>query len=122
MRARKEKGSKQAFGRTPERNQKDEAQHYLRGFGNRTYGVRVRADHACGGNFACQKDMLPLGRMIIGMVTVFSSFGPVIAVGSLPGNLTQTFASGDRVLNLLAENLRWKRLKAVKISITKNST
>lgn len=50
-----------------------------------------------------KKDMLPLGRMTIGMVTVFSSFGPVIAVGSLPGNLTQTFASGDRVLNLLAE-------------------
>lgn len=50
-----------------------------------------------------KNDMLPLGRMIIGMVTVFSSFGPVIAVGSLPGNLTQTFASGDRVLNLLAE-------------------
>ena len=50
-----------------------------------------------------RKDMLSLGRMIIGMVTVFSSFGPVIAVGSLPGNLTQTFASGDRVLNLLAE-------------------
>ena len=38
-----------------------------------------------------KKDMLSLGRMIIGMVTVFSSFGPVIAVGSLPGNLTQTF-------------------------------
>lgn len=50
-----------------------------------------------------KKEMLSLGRMIIGMVTVFSSFGPVIAVGSLPGNLTQTFASGDRVLNLLAE-------------------
>ena len=50
-----------------------------------------------------RKDMLSLGRMIIGMVTVLSSFGPVIAVGSLPGNLTQTFASGDRVLNLLAE-------------------
>lgn len=50
-----------------------------------------------------RNDMLSLGRMIIGMVTVFSSFGPVIAVGSLPGNLTQTFASGDRVLNLLAE-------------------
>ena len=50
-----------------------------------------------------KKDMLPLGRMIIGMVTVFSSFGPVIAVGGLPGNLTQTFASGDRVLNLLEE-------------------
>ena len=50
-----------------------------------------------------KNDMLSLGRMIIGMVTVFSSFGPVIAVGGLPGNLTQTFASGDRVLNLLAE-------------------
>ena len=50
-----------------------------------------------------RRDMLSLGRMIIGMVTVLSSFGPVIAVGSLPGNLTQTFASGDRVLNLLAE-------------------
>ena len=50
-----------------------------------------------------RNDMLSLGRMIIGMVTVFSSFGPVIAVGSLPGNLTQTFASGDRMLNLLAE-------------------
>ena len=50
-----------------------------------------------------RNDMLSLGRMIIGTVTVFSSFGPVIAVGSLPGSLTQTFASGDRVLNLLAE-------------------
>ncbi len=50
-----------------------------------------------------KNDRLTVGRMIIGMVTVFSSFGPVIAVGGLPGNLTQTFASGDRVLNLLAE-------------------
>jgi ATP-binding cassette subfamily C protein len=41
--------------------------------------------------------------MIIGVVAVFSSFGPVIAISALPGNLTQTFASGDRVLNLLAE-------------------
>ena len=50
-----------------------------------------------------KNQMLSVGKMIIGMVTVFSSFGPVIAVGSLSGNLTQTFASGDRVLNLLAE-------------------
>ena len=41
-------------------------------------------------------NMLSLGRMI-------SSFGPVLAVSALPGNLTQTFASGDRVLNLLSE-------------------
>ena len=47
--------------------------------------------------------MLDLGRMIVGVVAVFGSFGPVIAVSALPGNLTQTFASGDRVLNLLEE-------------------
>lgn len=46
---------------------------------------------------------LTVGRMIIGVVAVFGSFGPVIAISALPGNLTQTFASGDRVLNLLAE-------------------
>ena len=37
-------------------------------------------------------EMLDLGRML-----------PVLAVSALPGNLTQTFASGDRVLNLLEE-------------------
>lgn len=47
--------------------------------------------------------MLSVGRMIIGVTAVFGSFGPVIAISALPGNLTQTFASGDRVLNLLAE-------------------
>lgn len=47
--------------------------------------------------------MLSVGRMIIGVTAVFGSFGPVIAISSLPGNLTQTFASGDRVLNLLSE-------------------
>ena len=46
---------------------------------------------------------LSVGRMIIGVVAVFGSFGPVIAISALPGNLTQTFAAGDRVLDLLAE-------------------
>lgn len=49
------------------------------------------------------RDMLSVGRMIIGVVAVFGSFGPVIAISALPGNLTQTFASGDRVLKLLKE-------------------
>lgn len=49
------------------------------------------------------KDALTVGRMIIGVVAVFGSFGPVIAISSLPGNLTQTFAAGDRVLDLLSE-------------------
>ena len=48
-------------------------------------------------------DMLTIGKMIIAVVAVFGSFGPVIAISALPGNLTQTFASGDRILNLLAE-------------------
>ena len=48
-------------------------------------------------------DSITIGRMMIGVVAVFGSFGPVIAISALPGNLTQTFASGDRVLNLLAE-------------------
>ncbi len=55
------------------------------------------------GIFLLANDMLTVGRMIIGVVAVFGSFGPVIAISALPGNLTQTFASGDRVLNLLSE-------------------
>lgn len=46
---------------------------------------------------------LDLGRMLIGAVAVAGSFGPVLAVSALPGNLTQTFAGGDRVLSLLEE-------------------
>ena len=46
---------------------------------------------------------LSAGRMVIGVVAVFGSFGPVISISALPGNLTQTFAAGDRVLDLLAE-------------------
>lgn len=47
--------------------------------------------------------LLTPGKMIIGVVTIFSSFGPVLAISALPGNLTQTFASADRILNLLKE-------------------
>lgn len=46
---------------------------------------------------------LSLGKMIIAVVTIFGSFGPVVAISALLGNLTQTFAAGDRILNLLAE-------------------
>ena len=55
------------------------------------------------GIFLVSIDDLTIGRMIIGVTAVFGSFGPVIAVAALPSNLTQTFASGDRVLNLLQE-------------------
>ena len=46
---------------------------------------------------------LTIGKAVIGVVAIFGSFGPVIAISALPGNLTQTFASGDRVLKLLKE-------------------
>lgn len=55
--------------------------------------------------------MLSIGRMIIGVTAVFGSFGPVIAVSALPGNLTQTFASGDRILDLLSEKPAVKPVK-----------
>ncbi len=57
------------------------------------------------------KGELSLGRMIIGVTAVFGSFGPVIAISALSGNLTQTFASGDRVLDLLAEKPAVKPVK-----------
>ncbi len=46
---------------------------------------------------------LSIGLMIVGVVAVFGSFGPVIAISNLPSNLTQTFAAGDRILDLLEE-------------------
>ena len=49
------------------------------------------------------QNMLSFGRMIVGVTAVIGSFGPVVAIAALPGNLTQTFAAGDRVLDLLAE-------------------
>ena len=48
-------------------------------------------------------NLLTVGKMVIGVVTIFSSFGPVVAISNLPSNLNQTFASGDRILNLLEE-------------------
>lgn len=48
-------------------------------------------------------DGLNVGKMVVGLVAIFGSFGPVIALSALPANLTQTFASGDRILNLLEE-------------------
>ena len=48
-------------------------------------------------------NQLELGNLIIGLVAIYGSFGPVLAISNLPNNLTQTFASGDRLLNLLEE-------------------
>lgn len=55
------------------------------------------------GIFLVLNHHLTVGKMVLGVSAVFGSFGPVLAISALPGNLTQTFASGDRVLNLLGE-------------------
>lgn len=57
------------------------------------------------------QNIISIGKMIVGVVAVFGSFGPVIAISALPGNLTQTFASGDRVLDLLAETPAVEEIK-----------
>lgn len=41
--------------------------------------------------------------MIISVISLLSSYGPVIALSNLSNNLAQTFASGERVLSLLEE-------------------
>lgn len=55
------------------------------------------------GVYLVNMEMISLGKMIIGMITIYSSFAPVLAINALPSNLNQTFASGERVLNLLSE-------------------
>jgi len=42
-------------------------------------------------------------KMIVGLIAIFGSFGPVIAIAALPSFLTLTFAAGDRILNLMDE-------------------
>ncbi len=41
--------------------------------------------------------------MLVGVVALMSSLGPVLALSALPNGLNQTFASGERVLSLLEE-------------------
>lgn len=41
--------------------------------------------------------------MAVGVVALMSSYGPVLSVGKLPENLSQTFSSGDRIISLLEE-------------------
>ncbi len=48
-------------------------------------------------------DVISLGQLIVGVVALTSSYGPVLALNALPNNLSHTFAAGDRVMDLLAE-------------------
>ena len=46
---------------------------------------------------------IQIPNMIVALVLCFSSFGPVLSLAQLPSNLTQTFASGDRILDFMEE-------------------
>lgn len=48
--------------------------------------------------------VLSLAGVIIPTITMFSSFGAVIALANLGAGLSQTIASGNRVLDILAES------------------
>lgn len=55
-----------------------------------------------GGDFV-QNGALPIDQYILCIFILASSFGPVVALSNLSNNLLQTFASADRLFNLLDE-------------------
>ena len=53
--------------------------------------------------FAYNKDRVSFEQVVLAVVGMMSSFGPVVALASLSNNLNQTLASGERVLAILDE-------------------
>ncbi|MGI6105282.1 MAG: amino acid ABC transporter ATP-binding/permease protein [Raoultibacter sp.] len=50
-----------------------------------------------------QSGLIDLGGLVLAFVAMISSFGPVLALSNLANNLVYTFASGNRVLDILEE-------------------
>ena len=57
-------------------------------------------------------DKIDFSAFLIGVILLMSSYGPVIALSNLSSNLLQTLASGERVLNLLAEEPELKDVES----------
>lgn len=55
------------------------------------------------GLYLAREGEIALPVVIVAVVTISSSFGPSLSLGNLPANLTQTFASGERILSLMEE-------------------
>lgn len=53
--------------------------------------------------YLMQRGILGFEGVLIPTIALFSSFGPTAALSSLSNNLLQTFAAGERVLNILDE-------------------
>ena len=63
------------------------------------------------GYILVKHSFLTPGTFLLGIVLIFSSFSPALALSSLPGSLNQTLASGDRVLKLLREKPTVEEIK-----------
>lgn len=50
-----------------------------------------------------QNNLIGFDGVLIATIAVISSFGPVLALANLSGNLAHTFAAGNRVLDILDE-------------------
>lgn len=50
-----------------------------------------------------QEKIINLGQVLVAVVLLASSFGPVVALSSLSNNLVYTFASAQRIFNILDE-------------------
>ena len=91
----REKEVNRPFRYSPRGNQEDEARHYEGGSIYRAVLCQSPLLQRLQSAFCLwQRICLPSAYMIVGVVAVFGSFGPVIAISALPGNLTQTFAFG----------------------------
>lgn len=55
------------------------------------------------GAYLLKSNIIESPMIILAYVTLTSSFGSVLALAQLPGNLSMTFASGNRVFDLLEE-------------------
>lgn len=55
------------------------------------------------GGILIEKGLINEYKIILAYVALTSSFGSVVALANLPGNLTMSFASGNRVLDILEE-------------------
>ncbi len=53
--------------------------------------------------YLIQNEVIHIGQGMVAVVALMSSFGPVLALNALPNDLTKTFASGDRILDLMEE-------------------
>lgn len=54
--------------------------------------------------FLYNKGIVKFDGIVVSTVSMMSSFGPVVALSNLAGNLTHTLASGERVLSIINEN------------------